>query len=194
MLKVGVTGNIGSGKTTVCKVFESLGIRVYYADSEAKKFYANPEVIAKVKTLFGNDVFDAEMKVRSAVLAEIVFNDPEKLKQLNAIIHPLVLDDFLAWAIRRREEDYIIYESALLFESGFASHFDHSILVTAPSGVAMQRVIHRDKIAPADYHSRSAHQLDEQKKAGMATFIINNDGRQALIPQVISIHRKITAG
>lgn len=194
MRKVGVTGNIGSGKTTVCKVFESLGIRVYYADREAKKFYAEPEVTAKVKSLFGNDVFDAEMKLRSAVLAEIVFNDPEKLRQLNAIIHPLVLDDFLAWAARHREEDYIIYESALLFESGFANHFDHSILVTAPSDIAMQRVIHRDKISPADYHSRSAHQLDEHKKAGMATFIINNDGRQALIPQVITIHRKITAG
>ena len=141
MIRLAVTGNIGSGKTTICKIFESLDIAVYYADIEAKKLYARKDVIASVKELFGEHIFNSENKLRSSDLAEIVFNDPGKLKQLNNVIHPLVLDDFLAWAKEHHDDKYIIYESALLFESGFFRHFDRSILVISPQALAMSRVM-----------------------------------------------------
>jgi len=191
MLKVAITGNIGTGKTTVCKVFESLGINVYYADKEAKKFYTYPEVIRSVKDLFGESVFDASSKLQTAVLAKLAFKDPEKLEELNAIIHPLVLEDFFQWSDRHAAEPYLLYESALLFESGFIRHFDLSILVTAPVELALSRVMERDKISKADFLSRAENQMQEDDKKGRADYIIRNDESLPLIPQVIDIHNSI---
>lgn len=189
MIKVGITGNIGTGKSTVCRIFESLGVPVYYADKEAKKFYLYPEVIRSVKQLFGNSVFDHEdMLIRSA-LALIVFNDPVKLKQLNAIIHPLVLEDVFLWADKHAEQKYILYESALLFESGFVKHFDKSILVTAPAGLSMQRVLERDHITKAEFLARAKNQMDQSEKEKLADLIIPNDEREGLIPRVIVVHQ-----
>ena len=108
MLKVAITGNIGSGKSTVCKIFESLGIRVYYADPEARKFYQLDTVKEAVKQLFGDDVFDQDNLLIPSKLAELAFNDDTKLKQLNAIIHPLVLDDVLRWSDAAENEAYIL--------------------------------------------------------------------------------------
>jgi dephospho-CoA kinase len=189
MIKVGITGNIGTGKSTVCRIFESLGVPVYYADKEAKKFYLYPEVIRSVKQLFGNSVFDHEdMLIRSA-LALIVFNDALKLKQLNAIIHPLVLEDVFLWADKHAEQKYILYESALLFESGFVKHFDKSILVTAPAGLSMQRVLERDHITKAEFLARAKNQMDQSEKEKLADLIIPNDEREGLIPRVIVVHQ-----
>lgn len=189
MIKVGITGNIGTGKSTVCRIFESLGVPVYYADKEAKKFYLYPEVIRSVKQLFGHSVFDHENKLLSSELALIVFNDPVKLKQLNAIIHPLVLEDVFLWADKHSGQKYILYESALLFESGFVKHFDKSILVTAPAGLSMQRVLERDHITKAEFLARAKNQMDQSEKEKLADLVISNDEREALIPRVIEMHR-----
>jgi len=188
MLKAAITGNIGSGKTTVCRIFESLGITVYYADKEAKKFYHKPEVIRSVKDLFGKDIFDQEGSLKSSELAGIVFKSPSKLNQLNAIIHPLVLEDFFHWADQQDGRDYIIYESALLFESGFNRHFDKSILVTAPIELAKSRVMARDHISEEDFNARASNQIPENEKLDLADIIIKNDEISPLIPRIIEIH------
>lgn len=187
-MKVGITGNIGSGKTTVCRIFESLNIPIYYADSNAKKFYTSKEVILSVKQLFGEKVFDKDDKLRSQVLAEIVFNDPVKLKQLNNIIHPLVLKDFFTWAENHISERYILYESALLFESGFYHHFDQSILICAPKTLTLSRVIKRDGITESDFNARANKQMHQKEKEKLADQIIQNDESRPLIPQVMALH------
>lgn len=189
MLKIGITGNIGTGKTTVCKVFETLGIAVYYADAEAKKFYRDPEVILAVKEEFGEAVFDESGVLIPRKLAELVFPDPSQLKQLNAIIHPRVLDDLLSWADQNHDSKYLLYESALLFESGFVKHFDKSILVTAPTELAQKRVMQRDQMSEAEFMARAANQLPQDEKEQLADFILNNNGDTALIPQVMNIHQ-----
>lgn len=193
MKKYAVTGNIGSGKSTVCKIFESLGVPVYYADKEAKKFYRLPSVILSVKNLFGDDVFDDKEELISAKLAEIVFSDQDKLEQLNAIIHPLVMEDISRWA-SDRTTDYILYESALLYESGFYSLFDKSILVTAPIELAMKRVMGRDGYSEDEFMKRHASQWDEAKKIELADFVIVNDESQPLIPRIVDLHRQLAAG
>jgi dephospho-CoA kinase len=189
MLKVGITGNIGSGKTTVCKVFETLGISVYYADKEAKKLYRIPKVIEAVKQAFGNHVFDEDNQLIPSSLAKIVFNDTSSLKTLNSIIHPLVLDDLLAWAEKYENESYILYESALLFESGFARHFDKRILVTAPLELMQKRVMHRDHISKEEFMSRANNQMPASEKEVLSDYIINNSEEEALIPQVVNSHK-----
>jgi len=192
MLRIGITGNIGTGKSTVCKIFESLGIPVYSADKEAKLLYKLPDVIAKVKALFGNDVFDEDGNLLNFKLAEKAFGDSGKLKKLNAIIHPLVLEHYLNWASHNKQQAYTIYESALLVESGFIDHFDKSILVIAPQKLAMERVINRDGIDEKDFLSRAEKQLRESEKIPVADYIIHNDGSEALIPQVIDIHKSLS--
>jgi dephospho-CoA kinase len=191
MTKVAITGNIGSGKTTVCKIFQSLGVDVYFADKEARKFYKRKEVIRSVKDLFGGDVFNNDDVLISNILAERAFADENKLSQLNGIIHPLVLKDFFDWAEKRKKETYILYESALLFESGFYKHFDYSILISAPEQLALKRVSARDHISPEEFYNRLSMQWAEKRKLGMADHIIFNDQKKALIPQVLNLHKML---
>ena len=122
-------------------------------------------------------------------LAKLAFTDPENLKSLNAIIHPLVLEDFLLWCDKHRDEAYTVYESALLFESGFAVHFDHTILVISDPSLAMARVMQRDGISRKDFLERRSRQQDDTEKVSKADHIIRNLGDEALIPQVITLHR-----
>ena len=190
MLRIAVTGNIGSGKTTICKVFESLGIHIYYADPEARKFYSRPDVIESVKLLFGEDVFDEGGELIRSKLAERAFKDDTKLKQLNGIIHPLVLDDFLKWAEKHENEAYILYESALLFESGFYKHFDKSILITTPTETAMQRVMDRDGLSEEEFMARLARQMPQEEKIKLADHVLENDEKSMLIPKVIALHEQ----
>lgn len=188
MLKVAITGNIGTGKSTVCKIFESLGIHVYYADPEARKFYQRDAVRDAVKQLFGSQVFDKKGQLITAELARLAFADDARLRQLNAIIHPLVLDDFIAWANSHNNEPYIIYESALLFESGFYRHFDQCILVAAPVELAMKRVMKRDGLTEAEFMMRQARQMSQEEKTHLADHVIENNESRLLIPQVIALH------
>jgi len=191
MLKVGLTGNIGSGKTTVAHIFESLGINVYYADDEAKKFLENNNVKKSIEAIFGSSIFDNNWKIINRALANIVFNDDESLNKLNNIIHPLVEDDFNNWALLHASEKYVIHESAIIFEADLEDNFNEIITVNAPIELRLARILERDNWNDEEFFKRDSKQLDENEKILMADYVINNDCKNLLIPQVLKIHRKL---
>ena len=191
MLQVGLTGNIGSGKTTVCKVFEKLGVPVFYADLRARMIMDREEVTARVAGTFGKEILDAEGKLNRRTLAGIVFNDKEKLALLNGIIHPLVREDFLGWVGENKEEPYIIKEAAILFEAGMASQFDKIIVVAAPLEVRIARVMHRDGVSREEVLGRAANQFDEEELVARADYVIHNDDSQLVVPTILCIDQSL---
>ncbi len=194
MIKVGITGGIGSGKTTVCKIFELLGIPVYYADERAKELIATDKsIIKQVKQLFGDDVYDAAGKLDKKRVASVIFNFPEILNQYNQIVHPAVFRDVEKWMQRHSDRDYVIKEAALLFETGSNKQLDNIICVTAPLELRIQRVIDRDQTTAEAVKERIANQWSEEEKINASDFIIYNDGSTPLIRQVLQIHEKLSA-
>lgn len=191
MLKVAVTGNIGSGKSTVTRIFKSLGIPVFEADIEAKNLYTEKEVIEEVKEQFGNDIFDAEGVLIKQKLAEIVFNDQEALLKINQIIHPRTLAKYHKWLKVYKNEAYTIHESAILFENNLQDHFDKIITVYAPQQIRLKRVMSRDGITEGIILKRIKNQLSDELKNNKADFIVYNDESDFLIPQVTEIDRKL---
>lgn len=196
MLKIGLTGGIGSGKTTVAKVFEVLGIPVYYADDAAKKLMNENEALKyKIQQQFGEAVYAAG-KLNRKVLADIVFNAPEKLTQLNNIVHPATLADADKWmdeqSVRAGQAiAYTLKEAALFFESGAHKHVDYVIGVTAPAPLRMLRTMQRDNISREEVLARMDKQMDDTIKMKLCDFVIVNDEQQMLIPQVLELHEKL---
>lgn len=188
MITVGLTGNIGSGKTTVCRVFEMLDIPVYHADEVAKRFLDSPEVAARLENLLGEQVLDENGKPNRKRIAGIVFRDSERLRQLNALIHPMVRKDFKKWLKMHSTAPYVIQEAAILFETGHYRNFDKTILVTAPERVRIERVCQRDGLSVADVQARMQHQSAQQELEKLADFTIHNDGRLLVIPQILRLH------
>ncbi|WP_396187159.1 dephospho-CoA kinase [Flavobacterium sp.] len=171
---IGLTGGIGSGKTTVANHFRVAGIPVYIADDEARKIMQSDEINAEIKKKFGDTVFDNGILNREK-LSGIVFNDPEKLKLLNAIIHPAVKKHFSSWILNQKNAPYIIYEAAILFESGSYKDCDIIITVTAPLELRIQRVIQRDKTTRENVLSRINMQWNDEKRIDKSDFVIEND-------------------
>jgi dephospho-CoA kinase len=192
MLKVGLTGNIGSGKSLIAKIFKTLGVPVFSADAEGKKVLDAPEVVSKIKSLFGQDVI-TENKVNKEALAGMVFSNKSKLRSLNNIIHPEVRKKFDHWASRQNRFPYVIYEAAILLESGHYRYMDKIILVTAEENLRIERVMKRDKITAEMVRKRMNNQWAESKKLGLADFVINNNETTPLIPQILEIHKTLTA-
>ncbi len=191
-LRVGITGGIGSGKTTVCRIFEVLEIPVYYADERAKWLMTHdPAVVAQLKALFGPDAYDAGGNLQRAYIAQIVFNDPDKLSQLNTIVHPAVGEDAKKWMQAQQNVPYTLREAALIFETGIDRQLDYVIVVTAPEALRVQRVVERDRTAPEAVKARIAQQMPEAEKVRRADFVIINDGQQSLIRQVLAVHREL---
>ncbi len=186
MLKVGLTGNIGSGKTLVAGIFKTLAVPVFDADKEAKAVLQSGNTHDALRALFGEIIFENGIINRKA-LAEIVFADKEKLNQLNALIHPKVRERFNAW-MKQQRSPYIIYEAAILIETGFYKNLDKTILVTADAELRINRVMQRDMITRRMVQQRMARQWDEQKKIPLANFIIQNNNNNRLIPQALKIH------
>lgn len=190
MLRLGITGGIGSGKTTAAKIFEVLGIPVYYADDAAKRLMnENEELKHKIQQQFGNDIYK-EGKLDRKKMAEIVFSSPEKLASLNALVHPATLKDAERW-MQKQNSSYTLKEAALIFESGAHEHLDYVIGVTAPAEESIQRTMKRDGVTRQEVIARMDKQLDEATKMKRCDFVLNNADQEMLLPQVLALNEKL---
>lgn len=191
MMEIGLTGGIGSGKSTVARIFATLGYEVYYADDRAKALYREDDsVIDSVKELFGADIFLADGQLDRKRLAGIVFSDKSKLAQLNAIVHPATLRDFDRWKENLIQNGYqktlLFKEAAILFEAGSDRDLHAAISIYAPKSVRLKRVANRDGTNREQVLSRMQHQWPDIRKVHRSDFVIYNDGRHAVIPQVLA--------
>ncbi|MES2447565.1 MAG: dephospho-CoA kinase [Bacteroidota bacterium] len=192
MLKIGITGGIGSGKTTVCKVFETLGIPVFYADTVAKEIMITDSVlVAGIKDTFGEESYFGDGSLNNKHIAAIVFNNVDELAKLNALVHPAVFRAFETW-----EKDipstvpYTLKEAALLFESGSYKMCDQNILVTSPMAVKLARVMQRDNVSEAQVLARMDKQFSDEQKMAMANYFIENTEQKSVIEQVLNLHQQ----
>jgi len=191
MYKVGLTGGIGSGKSFVAAVFELLGIPVYYADARAKDLmYRNKELKSSVKQLLGEKAYHKNGRPNRGYIASKIFNDRKLLKQMNALVHPTVRQDFEIWA-NNQDALYVLEESALLFEIKGQKYFEDVILVVADEEIRINRVLKRDKTNKKAVLSRIKQQLKDDKKIPLADFIVDNNGNKSILQQVLKIHKEI---
>lgn len=193
-LKVGITGGIGSGKSTVCRIFGVLGVPVYSADERARCLMEeNAGLRREITGLLGSQAYRENGSLDRQWVASRVFTDPRLLEKLNAIVHPAVALDGEEWQHNHRHSLYTIREAALLFESGSYMALDRIIEVFAPSELRIERVMRRDAITRQQVLDRMARQWPEWKKLIMADDVILNDGQHGLVPQVIRLHRKFSS-
>ena len=183
---IGLTGGIGSGKTTVANEFSSLGIPVYITDLEAKKLMQSDSVLNQIKEEFGSTVFDKDVLLRDK-LSEIVFNDDKRLAKLNSIVHPAVKQHFREWLLEHQNNPFVIYESAILFESGSYKECDYIINVVAPLEIRIQRVIERDKTTREKVLERVKNQWNDEEKSSKSDFIVKNTSMEAIKLEIVKI-------
>lgn len=189
-IKAGLTGGIGSGKSTVAKIFEVLGIPVYYADAAARELMnTDPGIKAAVTAAFGEQAY-LDGQLNRAYISSVVFNDKDKLDLLNAITHPATIRAADEW-MKKQTAPYTIKEAALLFESGANEHLDLVIGVSAPLPLRIKRVQQRDGISEEEILKRISRQMNEEEKMNRCDFVIINDEEQLLIPQVLAIHQQL---
>lgn len=189
MLKIGLTGGIGSGKSVAAGIFKVLGVPVFDADLEAKLIMEKDEQLAlSIQKLFGNESYTGK-KLNRKYLADIVFNDALKLKQLNALVHPAAIEAANDW-MNKQTAGYVVKEAALLFESGSAGYLDFVIGVHAPRELRIKRVMERDKATFEQVFARMQQQMNEEEKLKLCDFVVVNDESQLLIPQVLQLHEK----
>lgn len=192
MLTIGITGGIGSGKSTVAAVFALLGIPVLQADHLAKTIMQeNPEVREKLIAAFGEAAY-INNRLNTAHIANIVFKDPFQLSVLNSIVHPVTIAESIAWA-NRQQAPYVIKEAALFFESGSSQGLDGIIGVSAPGSLRIKRVIDRDRLSRQQILDRMQQQINADLKMKLCDWVIVNDEQQLIIPQVLSLHQKLLA-
>jgi len=187
MLKVGLTGSIGSGKSTVAKVFEMLGVPVYFTDIEAKLILNEQDIVSLVVEKLGTDIL-FENEIDRKKLASRIFNDIEALQWLNSVIHPRVRKNFFSWVESNSQYPYIIQESAIMLETGFSTYFNKIVVVTCPLEERISRVLSRDKMTREQVMERLENQWPEELKVQKADYIIENDDRKLAIPQILELH------
>ncbi len=192
MIKVALTGNIGSGKTTVARIFEVLDVPVFYADLVAKDLYNDVVVINEVSDKISSDVI-VDNQVDKKRLADVIFSSKKYLDIINEIIHPRVYDAYKLWCKQNEDSNYTIHEAAVIFENNIQHRFDKVIVVTAPEDIRINRVLNRDLSDVPSIKKRIGNQMDEQQKVKLADFVINNDGNTFIIPQVLAIHKLFNA-
>ena len=192
MQKIGLTGGIGSGKTTVARVFENLGVPVYYADLRAKEIVDTDEFVKEKIISAMGDVYE-NGKLNRPKVAKIVFNNKEKLNQLNSIVHPAVRNDFLSWCESHSDKKFVIEEAAILFESGADKFVDKTIMVYAPEEIRIERVCKRDQVDRASVKARIKNQMPDKEKLRLADFVIKNYADYLVVPQVIEIYDELNS-
>ena len=190
MLKVGITGGIGAGKSLVCQIFNTLGVPVFNADTVARGIFDHHQDVRNgIVAAFGSEIFSGG-KLNRKKLAGLVFNDEKKLERLNSIVHPAVHEAFEQWSTSIKYP-YILYEAAILFESGVDKYMDKIIMVYADEQQRISRVMERDQVSEKEIRARMSKQISEETKMNQADFIIYNDEDQMLIPQVMELHEKL---
>ncbi len=191
MIQLGITGGIGSGKTTVCKVLEHFGIPVYNADEEAKKLLDSLSIQKKVSKAFGKSVVDEAGNIDRKKMAALVFSDKAKLEILNSIIHPALAKHYTSWLKLKSKHKMVAKEAAILFESGSYKQMTKIITVYAPRELRIQRAMQRSNASREEIISRIKKQLSEKEKIKRADFVIYNDGKKLVIPQVLMLLKKL---
>ncbi len=193
MLKIGITGGIGSGKTTACKQFAILGIPTYYADAEAKRLMVEDKALVRqIKKVFGKEAYLKSGALNRKHIAAIAFSNKSKLAILNALVHPAVGRDTLKWFRTQKNCPFALQEAALMYESGSYKKLDYVIAVTAPVDIRVARVMKRDGISEKEVLSRINSQMDEQEKVKRADFVIYNDPHHNLLQQVVHIYHQLS--
>jgi dephospho-CoA kinase len=188
--KLGITGGIGSGKTSVCKVFDVLGIPVFSADREASEIIENDNMVkTRINSIAGKDLYINDGLNRME-LANIIFNDSILLEKVNALIHPVVIGHFRKWTLEQ-EAPYVIMEAAILFESGASRFVDKVATVVAPVEQRMERVIQRNKLSREQVMERMRNQMDDDSRKRLSDYIINNSENDMIIPAILNIHNDI---
>lgn len=187
MKRIGLTGNIGSGKTTLASCFEILGIAVFNADKQAK-LLMNKDVNLKQSLIaeFGKEVY-LDNELNRKYLSKLAFNDDLVLKRLNALVHPVVQDAFEKWSIQQSGA-YVIKEAAILFESNTYQSLDAIICISCPEEIRLKRILKRDGLSEKDVRQRMSHQWAEEKKISLSDYVITNDNSSFVVPQILSVH------
>jgi len=194
-LQIGITGGIGSGKTLVCKIFQSLGTPIYDADSRAKVLMTTDGILVEqIKKEFGTLSYNEDGSLNRKYLGQIVFDQKLKLERLNQLVHPSVAKDYEGWVSTHQHAPYLIKEAALLFESGSYKGLDKIVVVSAPEKIRMKRVLQRDTHrTEKDVENIFVNQLSDDKKLQRADFIIINDDTRLIIPQVLELHGRFSS-
>ncbi len=191
MLKVGLTGGIGSGKSTVAQIFKSLGVPVYFADKAAKRLMnTHPDIKKAITEKFGEEAYNGD-ELNRAYIASIVFNNKQRLAQLNELVHPITIKDANEWFLKQ-DTKYALKEAALIFESHSDQYLDYIIGVSAPKQTRIERTMLRDHIKAEEVIQRMSKQMDENEKIKRCDFVIDNSGTCSVISQVLSLHVVLT--
>lgn len=190
MKKIGITGGIGSGKTYVASVFQSLGIPIFNADIQAKKIMTSSRKLIKLlKEEFGNDIYK-DSDLNKEKLASIIFSNSDKLQKLNSLVHPTVKEEFDHWC-KKQTSPYVIKEAAILFESNSHIGLDAVICVSAPLDLRMKRLLNRDDYSEKEIKKRIENQISQEEKEKLSDYIIVNDEKDLLLPKIIKFYKEL---
>jgi len=190
MIRIGITGNIGSGKSYICDIFESKGIPVFYSDIETKKLYQNQTIKQLIINRFGCNIYLKDRTLDKALLAQLLFNNEDNLKFIENALYPALFQRFNEWC-ELQDAPFVLFESAILFEKNLTNRFDKIIFISAPEHIRIQRVIIRDKCTVDDVKSRMRLQWSDEVKAPMADYVIVHDGDDDVEKEVLKMIEKI---
>lgn len=190
-MKIGLSGGIGTGKSTVAKIFAAMNIPVYNADEKAKSFYANPKIAQEIAERFSLKL-DKNKRINLKDLAAVAFSNTDNLQFLNNLIHPLVTADFEEWCMRQKSP-YVLMESAIIYEANLSHLFDRIIIVAASEELVIKRIMERDAMKAEQIQQRKSMQWKQSEKISKADYIIENNAEKAVIPQIMEIHQDIIA-